>query len=52
MYDATVRVITGCRSIRPMSLNQFRAAKDAVPAFNTRWFKYGYLDVKGRKKGR
>ena len=31
---------------RPMSLNQLMAVKAAAPAFNTRWFKYGYLNAK------
>lgn len=46
MYVTTVRVTIGCRIIRTTSLNQSMAAKDAVPAFDTRWFKYGYLDAK------
>ena len=45
IYDATERVIIGCMSRRHMNLSQSIAAKGAVPAFSTRWFRYGYLNT-------
>lgn len=49
MYDAIVRVIMGCRINRSIALGQSIAAKDAAPAFNTTWFKYGYLYAKEKR---